>query len=129
MRKPALTAILACLLFAVDLVGGTSAGPAAWEAYTSRLAKSCPGKRLEMLAPGELLDIVDEFTGSLPSNKQKIVKASEQRSCRGVEMGATCDNTGFLEAAIQIKELDRFVSKVCALPERCKDYSDCTEVQ
>ncbi|HEX9202307.1 MAG TPA: hypothetical protein VF865_22315 [Acidobacteriaceae bacterium] len=109
--------------------GTTNSQRLAWDAYTTRLAKSCPEKHLDMLAPGELIDTVDEFTDSLPSNQKKIVKASIGRSCRGVDMGASCGNTGFLQAAVKLRQLDHFVTKVCALHERCNNYSDCVETE
>lgn len=119
-----------CLLCTVNLSAGTTTSrQRAWDLYRNALARSCPDKHLEMLAPGELIDTVDEFTKSLPSNKKIVVKASIKRTCSGVEMGASCDNTGFLQAAVRLGELDHFVARMCTLRERCTDYSKCTEIK
>ena len=130
MRLPILScAVLA--LVSLDLHHAMSqAVPSPREAiasYEAKLAARCGEKHLNWISPGELRDVIDDFTKQLPAARQAIILQSQKQSCTGGEMGATCGNVGFLKVAIQVKDLDAFVAKVCSLKESCAEASNCSE--
>ncbi len=97
--------------------------------YRSQLSAKCPDKHLEMLSPAALSDLDDAFLPRFSPTQRRIVQASIDRSCRGIDMGATCGNIGFLQATIRLHKLDAFTSRVCAQQQRCTDYSMCSDTK
>ena len=123
---------LATLLLLVTLSAAATSAPspgAALTLYHQQLVAKCPDKHLEMLSPASLSDIDDSFLPHFSPAQRKAVQSSITRSCRGIEMGATCGNVGFLQAAIRLHKLDAFTNQVCAQKQRCTDYSMCTDTK
>lgn len=97
--------------------------------YRQQLAAKCPDKHLEMLSPASLSDLDDTFMPYFSPAQRRVVQTSIHRSCRGIDMGASCGNVGFLQAAIRLHKLDAFTTRVCAQHQRCTGYSTCTDTE
>ncbi len=101
----------------------------AWKQYTAALSKQCPQKHLQLLAFGDLPDVIDEFGTRLSvSDKRSIERAVKDR-CSKVGFGASCGNEAFLRVMVQKHRLDEFTAFVCQLPESCTAQSECTQDQ
>ena len=100
---------------------------AVYRPYNALLQRSCPDKRLYYLSPGDLSDLIDDFTGSLTRHERiRLAKAYDgKHSCARVIAGATCGNVAMLRAAEHTHMLARFAAMVCHKPLVCRAQSDC----
>lgn len=120
-------------LTVVLLLAGTAAAAQptdpVWKTFNARLHQFCGPKKLDLLSPAELLDVVESFTANLPPEQQHMAKNYEDQACANSPAGAACQNTGFLQAAAHANLLDRFAAQVCVLPKKCSRQSECIEVE
>ena len=98
--------------------------------YQAGLNAVCPQKRLDLVAPGELPDDIDDFESRLDRETVTSIKRAAQslpgggdKRCPGV--GAACGSHTRLAAYDQLALLAKFVAFMCALPERCSAQSTC----
>ncbi|MEJ1267644.1 hypothetical protein WDV93_10905 [Pantoea ananatis] len=70
-----------------------------WQIYQAELARQCPAKHLEWLAPADIRDALDDYQSHLSTGLQSAMTTAERHSCRDVSAGVTCDNVGDLDIA------------------------------
>ena len=97
----------------------------AWKSFHELLQQQCPAKRLDLMAPAELLNSIEDYETQLSAQEMALVDKYTTRACRDVAAGAACNNTGFLQAAIKLNRLDHFTGKLCQLPVVCTAQSKC----
>lgn len=117
-------AALACML-----VGAAPPGDGwsrTWATYHAELARQCPAKHLDLLAPADLRDALDTFKGSLSARARRRMDGAERRACASSVAGATCSNAGDVRVAQAHRLLPRLVASVCASFTGCAEQSDCT---
>lgn len=112
------------------LAGSTqvlAAAPAGevWHAYLNQLARQCPSKHLEWLAPADIRDALDEYKSHLSHGLQKAMAAAENHRCQDISAGATCDNVGDLDVANIHGLLPSVTASFCERFARCSKQSDC----
>ncbi|WP_263411378.1 hypothetical protein [Terriglobus tenax] len=95
-------------------------------AFEQLLKDQCPQKHLELLAPADLLNTIEDYELTLNAEEMALVHKYQYRACHNVAAGATCDNTGFLQAAIKLNRLDHFTAKLCTQPILCTEQSKCS---
>jgi hypothetical protein len=122
----------AALSAVIALVCAASAAPpptrpAPIDAYRAMLSRICPAKRLDRLAPAELLDDIEAFPRSLPPR----VRDRLQRNAATVEArcayaaGASCSNAEWLRAIERLRLTRRLAARVCSAHLSCRAQSDC----
>lgn len=118
--------LLPILLCTTALAATPEATPKqAWSTFRTQLNQQCPDKHLDLLAPADLLNTIEDYEQTLSATDEALVNKYKDRACRNVAAGASCDNTGFLQAAIKINRLDHFTAKLCTQPIVCTGQSQC----
>ena len=106
------------------------AAPDRWWAskgYYAELGKRCPQKHLDLLAFGELPDVMDAFSKQLSKADLERIRKAEAERCGDDSIGASCANEGFLRVVTQQNRLGDFATFVCALPKHCTAQSECKQ--
>ena len=123
--------VVAGFAFALPIPGSaqTEAGARdGWWAskrYYTGLAQQCPQKHLDLMAYGELPDLIDAFGKRLSKAEWAAIRRAEADRCGADAIGASCGNEGFLRVMVERKRLGEFVQFVCALPEHCTERAEC----
>ncbi|MCW0317784.1 hypothetical protein NB724_002935 [Pantoea ananatis] len=116
---------------AVLLFAGTSAALAAppvasvWQVYQAELARQCPAKHLEWLAPADIRDALDDYKSRLSTGLQSAMTTAERHRCRDVSAGVTCDNVGDLDIAWKNDLMPAVAASFCRRFTMCRKQSDC----
>ena len=118
--------LLPLLLTATALAAPDATPRQAWKNFHDLLQQKCPVKRLDLMAPAELLNSIEDYETQLSAQDMALVDKYTTRACRDVAAGAACTNTGFLQAAIKLNRLEHFTGKLCQLPVVCTAQSKCT---
>jgi hypothetical protein len=123
-------AACACLLL-TDAAHVASLGPSdkILSPLNVLLQRDCPAKHLDFLGPADFNDAVDPFRTSLSSAERQQLDqtADPAKVCAGANAGASCENLAYVKAAIKLKLLPLFASKICTLPLTCSAQSKCSE--
>lgn len=117
--------LLLILLTTSALAAPDATPKQAWKSFHDLLQQQCPAKRLDLMAPAELLNSIEDYEAQLSAQEMALVDKYTTRACRDVAAGASCSNTGFLQAAIKLNRLDHFAGKLCQLPVVCTSQSKC----
>ncbi|KQM21993.1 hypothetical protein [Novosphingobium sp. Leaf2] len=118
-----------CILVAAVPSGAASAGNGwdqTWGAYRVELARRCPTKHLELLAPADLRDVLDTFKAKQPPHTRRLMDSAQHSACVHSIAGTTCDNAGDIRVAQSQRLLPRLVAAVCGSFTGCASQSDCT---
>ena len=118
--------LLPLLLTTTALAAPDATPKQAWKNFHDLLQQQCPAKRLDLMAPAELLNSIEDYETQLSAQEMALVDKYTTRACRDVAAGAACNNTGFLQAAMKFNRLDHFAGKLCQLPMVCTAPSKCT---
>ena len=94
--------------------------------YLMELAKQCPTKHLELLAPADLQDALAEFKSALPKKQQACMARAERLNCAHIEQGTSCLNVGDLDVANRLELTNKVATNVCASFKECLGQSNCT---
>ena len=117
--------LLPILLTTTALAAPDATPRQAWKSFYDLLQQQCPAKRLDLMAPAELLNSIEDYETTLSAPDMVLVNKYMARACRDVAAGAACNNTGFLQATIKLNRLDHFAGKLCQLPVVCTAQSKC----
>lgn len=96
-----------------------------WQPYTTQLARQCPAKHLEWLAPAELRDALDDYKTHLSVTARQDMDRAEVRHCANVMAGASCSNVGDIEVAETRRALPQLAESTCDRFAMCREQSDC----
>ena len=126
--KPA-TLLLACLL-AFAAVGCQNNRPEpyapehAMDVYRGRLAVTCPEKHREGLSAEQFSKFGREFYIAADTQTQQLIDLDSRKSCglkgstqsmeKSAQPTGECYETGFIQASIQIGNLDEVATDVCS---------------
>ena len=78
---------------------------------------------------GDLDAHIESFEETLSKSQMRTVTRNVEASCRGVDMGISCSNVGFLYTAIRGGYLKTFVHAACASGTICTAPFECEERQ
>lgn len=118
--------LLPLMLTASALAAPDATPRQAWKNFHDLLQQQCPVKRLDLMAPAELLNSIEDYETQLSAQDIALVDKYTTRACRDVAAGAACNNTGFLQAAIKLNRLEHVTGKLCQLPVVCTAQSKCS---
>lgn len=79
------------------LASSTAKYDQAWHVYKTELAKQYGAKHLELLAPAELRDALDDYKQTASQALSQQMSRAEKLECRNVVAGASCSNVGDIE--------------------------------
>jgi hypothetical protein len=110
-------------------VAGTALAETAYEKvmqpFTAELSRQCPSKRLQLLAPADLRDLLDDYKSGLGPSYRRTFDRSERRHCLRAIAGASCQNVGDVAAAEHLNLTGSLAAFVCAKAPACRAQSDC----
>ena len=93
--------------------------------YLAELGSQCPDKHLELLAPADLRDALDDFKAHLPREQQARMDKAEASHCANSIAGTSCANSGDITVAEKLKLTSSVAAKVCGSFKLCRKQSDC----
>ena len=122
--------MLACLL-AFAAVGCQNNRPApyapehAMDVYRGRVASTCPDKHRENMSPELFSRFGREFYIDADTQTQQLIDLDSRKSCglrggtqdmdkRSGQVSGECYETGFIQASIQIGNLNEVAKDVCS---------------
>lgn len=121
--------MLACLL-ALAAAGCQNNRPEpyapehALDVYRGRLAATCPEKHREMMSAEQFSKFGRDFYIDADTQTQQLIDLDSRKACglkgstqsmeRGAQPAGECYETGFLQASIQIGNLDEVAKDVCS---------------
>jgi len=100
-----------------------------WNEFHQELNLQCKEKKLEWLTYGDLDLQIESFEEILSESQMRTVTSNVEASCRGVDVGTSCSNVGFLYTAIRGGYLKKFVHAACASGTTCTSPFECEERQ
>ncbi len=127
--KP-VTPLFACLL-ALAAAGCQNDRPApyapehAMDVYRGRVASTCPEKHRENMSAEQFSKFGREFYIDADTQTQQLIDLDSRKACgvkgstqsmdkKGGQLTGECYETGFVQASIQIGNLDEVAKDVCA---------------
>lgn len=122
--KAALSPLLMLLLAGAALPAQT-----AWEAWEHGLARTCPGRHVELMGDGGYLDFIAAFEATLPtSDRERLDKAADlERRCADEKMGFGCEMAGTIAAARDLGLLGRMIAFGCRTV-KCEEGAICSRM-
>ena len=121
--------MLACLL-ALAAAGCQNNRPEpyapehALDVYRGRLAATCPEKHRETMSAEQFSKFGRDFYIDADTQTQQLIDLDSRKACglkgstqsmeRGAQPSGECYETGFLQASIQIGNLDEVAKDVCS---------------
>jgi hypothetical protein len=117
--------LAACL---AALAGSARAQPAfdaARDQFEAELAEQCPQKQLEMLAPRDLRDGLDDYKAGLSQDQLARLQQAEQTQCSSMDAGVACVNMADIAAAGDMGEMTNLARSLCLDFLRCRDQGAC----
>lgn len=102
--------------------------PSAQQAYRAQLAAQCPSKRLDLLSPAEVRDVLDDYKARLSARIGHEMTRAEDRRCSNSPGGASCPNASDLEVAERHHIVAQVASQTCNSFVTCHEQSDCDAV-
>lgn len=92
-----------------------------FQPYKAALDHYCLAKHLDLMTPADLNDRIDPFLQSLPAaDRERLSSAPEVRqACRQSQVGVSCQNIGYIDAARRLHLLDAFAQSVCKVAMTC----------
>lgn len=97
----------------------------ALDVYRGRLASTCAEKHMEHLPAEEFNRFGREFYVDADTQTQQLIDLDTRKSC-GANTSGDCYKTGFVQAAIQIGNLNEVTKHICSLPVACSEQGQCT---
>ena len=81
----------------------------------------CSAKHLDLMTPADLNDRIDPFLQSLPvADRERLSNAPEvKQACSQSQVGVSCQNIGYIDAARRLNLLDVFAQSVCKVAITC----------
>ena len=109
-------------------VGAARAGTIdeVWPAYWRAVRLECPAKRLDLLSPADLRDVLDGIKGGAGHMVRAKFDRAERKQCQGVAFGAGCANGADIALIERHDKLATLTAAVCKSFTVCRERSDCT---
>ena len=93
--------------------------------FQAELAAQCPEKQLQMLAPRDLRDGLDDYKEGLSQDQLARLQQAEQTQCSSMDAGVACVNMADIAAAGEMGEMSHFATSLCLDFLRCRDQGVC----
>jgi hypothetical protein len=93
--------------------------------FWKALAKECPKKHLEQLAPGDLDIVIARYLDSLPAKRSEALYKAAQPMCVESLMGVSCANIGYIRAFNRFGLTRRVAHIACSSGFVCRGSFNC----
>jgi hypothetical protein len=117
----------AATLLSLVLAAAPAHGRTAQDQFRAALARTCPVKHLDRLAPADLLGDVEGFPRSLPpSLHRRLTRGATAAMARCAHVdGTACADAVWLDAIARQRLIGRFAARVCSAHLSCRGGGDC----
>jgi hypothetical protein len=115
-------ALVACLAGAAE---AQTAFDAARDQFEAELSNQCPEKQLQMLAPRDLRDGLDDYKEGLSQDQLARWQQAEQSDCSTMDAGVACVNMADIATAGDMGQMSNLATSLCLDFLRCRDQGVC----